>query len=46
MIHVLLPAYNEADALPQVLKGIAHSLASGDYRRRWRKSTTTYRSRF
>ena len=32
MIHVLLPAYNEEDALGRVLEGIGRALADGDFR--------------
>lgn len=32
MIHVLLAAYNEGAALPQVLEGVARTLADGNYR--------------
>jgi dolichol-phosphate mannosyltransferase len=32
MIHILLPAYNEEQALAPVLEGIARTLADGNYR--------------
>jgi dolichol-phosphate mannosyltransferase len=32
MIHILLPAYNEGEALGAVIEGVARTLADGDYK--------------